>query len=350
MISVLVVDDSAVVRKILTEQLSRFPDIEVAGSAADPFVAREQIARHRPDVLTLDIEMPRMDGLEFLSRLMKHLPIPVVIVSSLTPRHSQLALRALQMGAVEVIPKPSSQFTVPEAETLARAVRAASKARLFKRGENTAISQAAQGRSLPTPFSTTSKILAIGASTGGTTAIETILSAFPASAPATFIVQHMPAGFTRAFAERLDQVCKLRVREARDGDVAAPGLALVAPGGCHMLLKRSGAHYLVQLKDGPAVHYQRPSVDVFFYSVARNVGQNSVGVLLTGMGADGAKGLLAMKERGACTFAQDEASCVVFGMPGEAVKLGAAQKVVCLPNMAHSILKTFEARREALPI
>jgi two-component system chemotaxis response regulator CheB len=339
MIRVLVVDDSAVVRKILTEELSKCGDIEVVGWAIDPYMAREKIAALRPDVLTLDVEMPRMDGLTFLGKLMEHFPVPTVVVSSLTPANSEAALRALDLGAVDVVPKPSSAFSVPDFQRLARAVRAAAGARIR------ALPATARPKHDPqasTPhlsqLQTTHRVLAIGASTGGTKAIEVVLRDLPATTPGTVIVQHMPPQFTAAFATRLNSVCQMEVREARDDDTVVPGVALVAPGGRHMLLQRSGSRYHVRVKDGPPVHYQRPSVDVLFHSVATAAGRNAVGVLLTGMGADGAKGLLAMRSSGAHTMAEAEQTCVVFGMPKEAIKLGAASQVVPLPRTAEAIL------------
>jgi two-component system chemotaxis response regulator CheB len=346
MIRVLVVDDSALVRKILTEQLERFDDIEVVGTAADPYAARDKIVALRPDVVTLDVEMPRMDGLSFLERLMRHFPIPVVIVSSLTPAHSEAALRALALGAVEVVPKPGSQYSVPDVGCdLVRAIRAASVARVGARGEGVGVRGDCDEPAARNPrpatlarLSTTHKVLAIGASTGGTRAIETVLRALPADAPGTVIVQHMPPGFTASFAQRLDGVCAMQVREARDGDLVVPGVALVAPGNRHMVLAASGAQLSVRIKDGPAVHHQRPAIDVLFASVARHAGRNALGVLLTGMGADGAKGLLAMREAGARTFAEDESTCVVFGMPMEAIRLGAVERVVPLDGMAAAVM------------
>jgi two-component system chemotaxis response regulator CheB len=348
-IRVLVVDDSAVVRKVLTEELSRYPDIEVVGSAADPYLARDKIIKCRPDVITLDVEMPRMDGLSFLAKLMKHYPIPVVIVSSLTPENSEAALRALELGAVEVISKPGSQYSTPDVDRqLVRAIRAAAQARLTRRNHAIETRNAKTARPL-VHLETSHKILAIGASTGGTKAIETVLCDLPATTPGTLIVQHMPKHFTAAFAQRLNDVCEMEVREARDNDPVVPGVALVAPGNQHMVLQRSGARYLVRIKDGPAVHHQRPSVDVLFQSVARNAGRNAVGVLLTGMGADGAKGLLAMRESGAYTLAEAEDSCIVFGMPKEAIELGAATEVVPLPQMAEAILRALQGE-EVVPV
>jgi two-component system chemotaxis response regulator CheB len=338
-IRVLVVDDSALVRKVLTDELSKFPDIEVVGSAVDPYAAREKIAALRPDVITLDIEMPRMDGLSFLEKLMRHFPIPVVVVSSLTPRNSETALRALALGAVEVISKPGSMYSTPDVGgQLVRAIRAAAGARVTRLAE-APDAPVAEAPRASAGLATTHKVLAIGASTGGTRAIEALLRQLPADCPGTVIVQHMPAVFTASFAERLNQLCAMEVREAQDNDPVVPGVALIAPGDRHMILQRSGARYHVRIKDGPPVHHQRPSVDVLFLSVARNAGRNAVGTILTGMGSDGASGLLAMRESGARTFAQDEASCVVFGMPKEAIRLGAAEEVVPLSGMAGAVLR-----------
>lgn len=336
MIRVLVVDDSAVVRRVISDELSKFEDIEVVGGAIDPFMAREKIAQLRPDVLTLDIEMPRMDGLSFLDKLMKHFPIPVVVVSSLAPENSENALRALSLGAVDIVSKPGSQFSAPDVnKELVRAIRTAAKARVFARKDKVSDKTV----KFRPQLETTHKIIAIGASTGGTQAVEKVLTQFPANSPGTLVVQHMPAGFTASFAERLNKVCKIEVREARNGDTVAPGVALVAPGNYHMLLQRSGASYSVVLKNGPAVHFQRPSVDVMFQSVARNAGKNAVGVILTGMGADGATGMLQMHETGAKTIAQDEDSCVVFGMPKEAIKVGGVDEIISLQQIPQGIFQ-----------
>ena len=343
MIRVLIVDDSAIVRRTLTEQLSQFPDIEVIGSAVDPYHARDMIVQLQPDVITLDIEMPRMDGLSFLAKLMKHYPMPVVVVSSLTPKNSEMAIRALELGAVDVICKPDSQFS---ASTLGRkivlAVRAAAKSRplLHLAVPPTGKSQGPATREIR--LRTTDKVLAIGASTGGTNAIETLLTALPPTVPGTVVVQHMPEHFTAALAQRLNTVCPMEVREAKDGDDIVTGVVLIAPGNHHMIVQRSGARYVARIKDGPAVHFQRPAVDVLFDSVAAHVGRNAVGVILTGMGADGARGLLAMREAGARTLSQDEATSIVFGMPKEAIALGAAEQIVPLPHMAGAIMRTFQ--------
>ncbi len=335
---VLIVDDSALVRRILSDALSRHPDIEVVGTATDPYVARERIVQLRPDVITLDIEMPRMDGLSFLSKLMQHFPLPVVVVSSLTPQNSDTALRALALGAVEVLAKPGSSLAAGDvAEELVRAVRAASHARVVKRAK-VEEPVAAIARPTMATLNATHKIIALGASTGGTQALEHVLRRFPVDAPGTVIVQHMPEHFTLSFAKRLDSVCAMRVQEARDGDYVTPGLALVAPGGKHLVLQASGARWVARVKDGPKVHHQRPAVDVLFQSVARCAGRNAVGALLTGMGADGAKGMLAMKEAGAYTVAQNEETCVVYGMPREAVKLDAAVDILPLDKVADALL------------
>ncbi len=336
-VRVLIVDDSALVRRILTDALSRHADIEVVGTAPDPYVARERIAQLKPDVITLDIEMPRMDGLSFLSKLMRHFPLPVVVVSSLTPQHSETALRALELGAVEVIAKPGSSLAASDiVDDLARAVRVASQARVSRRID-TEITAVAPRPAIAT-IDSTHKIIALGASTGGTQALERVLRRFPVDAPGTVIVQHMPEHFTASFAKRLDGLCAMRVQEAKDGEYVVPGLALIAPGGKHLLLQANGARWVARVKDGPKVHHQRPAVDVLFQSVARSVGRNAVGALLTGMGADGAKGMLAMREAGAHTIAQDEASCVVYGMPREAVKLDAAVEVLPLDRIADALL------------
>jgi two-component system, chemotaxis family, protein-glutamate methylesterase/glutaminase len=337
---VLIVDDSALVRKVLGEEISRYPEFTVVGSAIDPYDAREKIVQLNPDIITLDLEMPRMDGLSFLAKLMKHHPMPVVVVSSQAQRGSKAAMTALEMGAVEVVPKPGSQYTVPDvARNLIHALRAASSIpaeKLLQRVINTSTSE----ESLRTNkiFRTTHKVVAIGASTGGTQAIEAVISRLPPDAPGTVIVQHMPESFTKAFAERLNRVCPMEVREAHDMDDVATGLVLVAPGDKHMVLTKNGARYRVRIKDGPRVHFQRPSVDVLFQSVALNAGQNAIGVILTGMGADGASGLKQMRSQGAHTIAQDEKSCVIFGMPHEAIEMGGVEEIVPLLKIAGSIV------------
>ena len=346
MIKVLIVDDSAVVRQILSTELSRTHDIEVVGTAIDPYIARDKIVDLQPDVLTLDLEMPRMDGLTFLRKLMKFYPMPVIVVSSLTPEGSDTALEALRVGAVDVVAKPGSAYSVKDvSKQLVQRIRVAATAHV-------ASSAGSEHRPPAVPVSgsallrTTHKVLAIGASTGGTRAIEDILVHLPANTPGTVIVQHMPEHFTSGFAHRLNDLCLMEVREAGLNDTVVPGLALIAPGNRHMVIRRSGAKYSVITKDGPAVHHQRPSVDVLFHSVAKQVGANAVGVILTGMGADGAAGLLAMRQAGAQTLAQDEKSCVVFGMPKEAIHMGAAEQVVPLDAMAGRIVNTL-SRNEA---
>jgi len=337
-IKTLIVDDSAIVRKILSEELSRFPDIEVVGTAPDPFVARDKILKLQPEVVTLDIEMPRMDGLTFLKKLMKYYPLPVIIVSSLTPKGSKLALEAMEIGAVDVIAKPGGSYSIGDmSDMLAEKIRVASVANILRRFDYQTDSEK------PEPIralaETTHKVIAIGASTGGTEALKEVLTKMPPNSPGIIVVQHMPANFTTAFAERLNSLCQVTVKEAEDNDSVTPGTALVAPGNYHMLLRRSGARYYVEVKDGPRVHHQRPSVDILFKATAKYAGPNSIGVIMTGMGADGAEGLLEMKQAGAKTIAQDEKTCVVFGMPKEAIKLGAADKVVPLGQVAHEILR-----------
>ncbi len=344
-ISVLVVDDSAIVRKVLSEELSRERGIEVVGTAPDPYVARDKIVRLKPDVITLDIEMPRMDGLTFLKKLMKYHPLPVIIVSSLTKKGGKLAMEALSLGALEVISKPSASYSVGDMSVqLADKIRAVAnvnmKAKIeAARNQTAAPEKASAGKALS---ATTNKILAIGASTGGTEAIKTVLMGMPPNSPGIIVVQHMPAKFTTSFAERLDSLCSIHVKEAQDGDSVVNGQALIAPGNFHMLLRRSGARYYVQIKNGPMVHHQRPSVDVLFKSVADYAGGNAVGVILTGMGSDGADGLLQMRQAGARTIAQDERTCVVFGMPKEAIKREAAEKVAALPDVAGAALRMLE--------
>ena len=346
MIRVLIVDDSALIRKVLTIELSKYRDIEVVGSAVDPYVARDKIVRLRPDVVTLDLEMPRMNGLVFLAKLMKYYPLPVVVVSSLTPKNSEAAIRALELGAVEVICKPGSAYRTPEiSHQLIHAVRAAASARVTKQ-QGTLETSATRSATHPFHLQTTHKVLAIGASTGGTQAIESVLRSLPTTSPGTLIVQHMPEEFTTTFAQRLNQICQMEVREARDNDYVGPGVALVAPGNRHMLLQQSGARYLVRIKNGPAVNHQRPSVDVLFQSVARSAGSNAIGVLLTGMGADGAKGLLEMHEKGAYTLAQDEETCVVFGMPKEAIRLGAVDDVVPIQHIPRAIVSFLQTQEK----
>ena len=336
-IRVLIVDDSAIVRKVFSEELSKYPDIEIIGTAPDPFVARDKIVALQPDVITLDIEMPRMDGLTFLRKLMKYYPLPTIIVSSLTPKGGKLTLEAMEIGAVDVIAKPGGSYTVGNMSAqLAEKIRAASFAKIIRKDLG---GHEPDHPPLKALAQTSYKIIAIGASTGGTEALKKVLTVLPANAPGIVIVQHMPANFTAAFADRLDSLCQITVKEARDNDSVVPGLALIAPGNFHMILRRSGARYYVEVKTGPMVHHQRPAVDILFKSAAKYAGANAIGVILTGMGADGAEGLLEMKTAGAETIAQDENSCVVFGMPKEAIKMGAADKVLPLDKIPMEMMR-----------
>ncbi len=331
---VLIVDDSALVRRIFQSELSRDPGIEVVGTAPDPYVAREMIVRLKPDVLTLDIEMPRMDGLTFLRKLMEHYPLPVIVVSSLTPRGSELALEALEAGALEVVCKQGNAWNANGAGSiLAEKIKAAAGAHVSAQRPG-----ARPLRPVLAMTRTTQKIVAIGTSTGGTQALQRVLTEMPPNAPGMVIVQHMPEHFTRAFADRLNGLCAIEVKEAEQGDSVTPGRALIAPGNWHMLLRRSGARYFVELRQGPQVCRQRPSVEVLFKSVATYAGRNAVGVIMTGMGDDGARGLLEMRQAGARTVAQDEASSVVFGMPRVAIEVGAAEKICPLDRIGAAIL------------
>jgi len=337
MIRVLIVDDSAVVRQVLSNELCKARDIEVVATAVDAYAARDKIVRLRPDVVTLDLDMPRMDGLTFLTKLMKHYPLPVIVVSALSPKGSETALRALELGAVDVVAKPGSGSSVAEiVESLVDKIRAAANSRLEPLRSSSQV-QVTRPSSMPSG-SFGNKVIAIGASTGGTEAIRNVLSALPVDVPGLVLVQHMPAGLTNTFAQRVNEICLIEVREAKHSDVVRPGLALIAPGNYHMTLRRSGQNYRVEIKSGPPVFHQRPSVDVLFHSVARQAGTDAVGVILTGMGADGAGGMLAMRKAGAFTIAQDQASSVVFGMPKEAIRLGGAERVVPLARMSQQIL------------
>ncbi len=349
MISVLVVDDSATVRRVLTDGLNRAGDIRVVGSAPDPYVARELIVQLKPDVITLDIEMPRMDGLSFLAKLMRYHPLPVVVISSLTPAGSREAMRAFELGALEVLCKPGSAYAVGDAvPRLARTIRAAAAARgrLPRPVELPTVDKPPPGSGALAR--TSEKVLALGASTGGTEALREVLAALPGDTPGMVIVQHMPPLFTAAFAHGLNRTSRVHVAEAAGGEPLLPGLAYVAPGGRHLVVVRNGAHYHVEVRGGPEVHYQRPAVDVAFMSIARAAGANAVGVLLTGMGQDGAAGLKAMRGAGAHTIAQDEASCVVFGMPKAAIECGAACEVASLASVPGRILQAL-ARLEQRP-
>jgi two-component system chemotaxis response regulator CheB len=342
-IRVLIVDDSAIVRQVFGQGIAKDADLEVVGAAPDPYVARDLIRERSPDVLTLDIEMPRMDGLTFLRKLMRYHPLPVVVVSSLTPKGGELALEAMEAGAVDVMCKPGAAYTVGDmTEDLVEKLKAAAQVRINRQALAHRI--ASKSVSAEALARTTQQVLAIGASTGGTVALESILRSMPPNGPGTVITQHMPAFFTRSFAARLDGVSAMEVREARDNDSVLPGVALIAPGDRHLLLRRSGARYYVNVKNGPRINRHRPSVDVMFRSVGKAAGKNAIGVILTGMGGDGARGMLEMKDAGAVTIAQDEASCVVFGMPKVAIDTGAAQEVVPLDRMPRRVLELSEKR------
>jgi len=343
-IKVMIIDDSAVVRQTLEQLLASDPAIEVVGSAGDPLIAAERLKSVIPDVITLDVEMPRMDGLTFLRKIMSQHPIPVVMCSSLTDSGSETALKALEYGAVEIITKPrmgTKQFLEESRVSICDAVKAAARVRIDRRREATTAVQPKLTADvmLEKPKShamiqTTEKIFVVGASTGGTEALRVYLEAMPTDAPGIVIVQHMPEKFTEAFARRMNSLCRISVKEAEDNDSVIRGRALIAPGNRHMLLKRSGARYFVEVKDGPLVSRHRPSVDVLFRSAARYAGGNAVGVIMTGMGDDGARGMLEMKEAGAYTIAEDEATCVVFGMPKKAIELNAVDRIAPLETIA----------------
>jgi len=340
-IKVLICDDSAMVRKILTTELAKDSSIEIVGAVPDPYVARDKIIETKPDVLLLDIEMPRMDGITFLQKLMKHFPVRVIIVSSLAERGSEVAMRAVDAGALEVMCKPGLSYSIGDmSEQLIEKIKAVSLVsdlklqQLAKRAETT-VSVAPVSTSM---LKTTNKIIAMGASTGSTEALKDVLERLPSNSPPILIVQHMPQHFTKAFAERLDKTCQIKVKEASDMEIIAPGKALIAPGNKHMEVTRSGAVYYVKLNDGPLMFHQRPAVENLFLSVARFVGKNAVGVMLTGMGKDGSTGMLEMKKEGAYNIAQDEKSCVVFGMPKEAIDVGAVDKIAPLDKIADEII------------
>lgn len=351
-IRVVVVDDSALVRSMLTEIINRQPDMTCVGAASDPYVAREMIRNLNPDVITLDIEMPRMDGIDFLSKLMRLRPMPVVMVSTLTERGAEVTLRALELGAVDFVAKPKigvADGLKQLATEIADKVRIASKARIHrtatpattaKAGSSTA---AGATPSAPPPQASlgrlsTEKLIFIGASTGGTEATREVLVTLPADAPAVVITQHMPPGFTRSYAARLDSLCRIRVKEATDGERILPGHAYIAPGGLHLSVERSGANYIARVQDGEPVNRHKPSVEVLFKSAAKTVGRNAIGIMLTGMGADGAKAMREMKDAGAYCVAQDEASCVVFGMPREAIAAGAVDHILPLKQIAPHLM------------
>lgn len=347
-IKVLIVDDSAVVRQTLTSILESDPKIEVIGTASDPFAAAKKLQTDIPDVITLDVEMPKMDGITFLRKLMSQHPIPVVIISSLTAQGTQTAIRALESGAVDIITKPQMDtkgFLEESRNHICQVVKAAARSNIKRKTftdnivqpklSADAVLQKAQSYSM---IKTTEIVIAVGASTGGTEALREFLMALPHDVPGIVIVQHMPEKFTKSFADRLNELCNITVKEAENGDSVLRGRALIAPGNYHTLLKRSGAKYYVEVKEGPLVNRHRPAVDVLFRSTARYAGSNAIGIIMTGMGDDGAKGLLEMKEAGAVTIAQDEKSCVVFGMPKEAIKLGAVDKILPLNKIAPQIL------------
>ena len=343
---VVVVDDSALVRSLLTEIINRQSDMQCVGAAADPFVAREMIRELNPDVITLDVEMPRMDGIDFLSKLMRLRPMPVVMVSTLTERGAEVTLRALELGAIDFVAKP--RIGVADglrllAEEITAKVRIAAQAKLQRPAASAAGAQVAAS-SRPSPPSTvgrlsTEKIIFIGASTGGTEATKDLLINLPADCPAVMITQHMPPGFTRTYAKRLDGLCRISVCEASDGERVLPGHAYIAPGGLHLSVERSGANYIARVRDSEAVNRHKPSVEVLFLSAARVVGPNALGVMLTGMGADGAQAMKVLRDAGSWNVAQDEASCVVFGMPKEAISAGAVHEVLPLAAIAPRLIE-----------
>lgn len=347
-IRVLIVDDSSLVRQTLQEIINSDPDLTVIATAADPFAAAERIQREIPDVITLDVEMPKMDGITFLQKIMSQRPIPVIMCSSLTEKGSETALKALEYGAVDIIQKPrlgTKQFLEDSRIRICDAIKAAAMSRPRsiariktiepKLSADSVIAKSASKAMIQT----TEKVVIVGASTGGTEALRVFLEGLPEDAPGMVIVQHMPEHFTASFARRLDEVCRVSVREAQNNDTVIPGRALIAPGNLHTLLKRSGARYYVEVRQGPLVCRHRPSVDVLFRSAARYAGKNAVGVIMTGMGDDGANGMKEMKDAGAVTIAQDEATCVVFGMPQEAIKRGAVDKVLPLEEIAGAVLR-----------
>ena len=337
-IKVLIVDDSAVVRQTLEKELAKDPEIEVVGTAPDPYVARDKIISLKPDVVTLDIEMPRMDGITFLKKLMHYYPIPIVVISSLATKGSQTALDAIQAGAVEVMCKPGAAYSIGEMSIqLSEKIKSAAAVNMkLLKTSNPVPTERSHIKALS---KTTNKVLVIGASTGGVQAIETVLRNFPPNAPGTVIVQHMPAGFTRSFAERLNGLCSVEVKEAENGDSVVPGRVLIAPGNYHMLLVRNGAQYSVEVREGPLVNRHKPSVDVLFQSAATAAGSNAIGVILTGMGDDGAKGMLKLKQAGGVCAAQDEKTSIVFGMPRAAFEIGAAEMLLPIEKVSEFLIQ-----------
>lgn len=347
-IKVLIVDDSALIRSVMKEIIESQSDMVVVGVAPDPLVARDLIKQTNPDVLTLDVEMPRMDGLDFLEKLMRLRPMPVVMVSSLTERGSEITLRALELGAVDFVTKPRLNIKdgmFEYANLVADKIRAAAKAadRIHARHRLPAKAPITELAPVANPMLSSEKLIMVGASTGGTEAIKEFLMQMPFDCPGILITQHMPEGFTRSFAQRMNNLCRIQVTEAVDGERVLPGHAYIAPGHSHLLLARSGANYIVKLDQGAPVNRHRPSVEVLFRSAAQHAGKNAVGVILTGMGKDGALGMLAMKEAGAYNFAQDESSCVVYGMPKEAVEVGAVHQVAPLTELAGLVLERFRS-------
>jgi two-component system, chemotaxis family, protein-glutamate methylesterase/glutaminase len=344
-VNVFIVDDSAVVRQVLTELLNSDPGIRVSGSASDPLFAIKKMPSNWPDVIVLDVEMPRMDGITFLRKLMKERPTPVVICSTLTESGADTTLQAMSAGAVDIITKPKvglKDFLHGETQRMLQVIKAAAKAKVGHTGPASQSTKLAPGTAGPLkPLSqTTEHVVAIGTSTGGTHALEAVVTCLPVNCPGIVVVQHMPEKFTAAFAQRLNKLCLCEVREARNGDRVLPGLVLIAPGGLHMQLRRSGAQYRVQVADGALVNRHKPSVDVLFRSVAKTAGRNALGIIMTGMGDDGAQGLLEMRQAGAYTIAQDKESSVVFGMPLEAIKRGAAMEALPLSGIADAIVRS----------
>jgi len=341
-VSVFIVDDSAVVRQVMTELLGRDPGLRVIGAAPDPLFALARMERDWPDVILLDVEMPRMDGITFLKKLMSERPTPVVICSTLTEQGAETTMQALSAGAVDIVTKPKiglKDFLQESTQQLIRTVKGAARARVRPPARAAATPAPAPATSFTALSRTTEQVVAIGTSTGGTQALEVVLTQLPEDCPGIVVVQHMPEKFTAAFAARLDKLCRCEVREAANGDRVMPGRVLIAPGGRHMQLKRSGAQYHTEVLDGPPVNRHKPSVDVLFRSVAKVAGRNAVGIIMTGMGGDGAQGLLEMRQAGAFTIAQDEASCVVYGMPKEAVDCGAVARVLPLSAIATGLLE-----------